>query len=228
MLPPNKKPESRCINFGNDGTDGVGSMVADTFRLCDNVSQRRHETDARISFMDAVMERRPWRQRLAKACTTNLGAFGVTAVLGLGTAAAILPQCAPRRHPPRRAAQQVVDLTNARRAQYGLPALSVNGALTDAAQAHAADQASVSRMSHAGTDGSDVSARLDRVGYAYSAWGENVAAGYGDAGGVMNGWMNSSGHRANILNGNFTQIGVGLAYSANGTPYWTMDLARPR
>ena len=44
----------------------------------------------------------------------------------------------------------------------------------------------------------------------------------------MNGWMNSSGHRANILNGNFTQIGIGLAYSANGTPYWTMDLARPR
>jgi len=169
-----------------------------------------------------------WR-RLTRRCTADLGAFGVTAVLGLGVAAAILPQCGPApATAPTSASQHVVDLTNARRAQYGLPALSVNGALTNAAQAHSADQAAVRRMSHAGTDGSDVSARLDRVGYAYSAWGENVAAGYGDAGGVMNGWMNSSGHRANILNGNYTQIGIGLAYSANGTPYWTMDLARPR
>ena len=179
--------------------------------------------------MDVLIERRPWRRRLAKACTTNLGAFGLTAVLGLGTAAAVLPQCGPGpATAPSSPAQQVVDLTNARRAERGLPALSVDGALSNAAQAHAADQASVNRMSHAGTDGSDLAARLDRVGYAYWAWGENVAAGYGDAGGVMNGWMNSSGHRANILNGSFTQIGIGLAYSANGTPYWTMDLARPR
>ena len=178
--------------------------------------------------MDAVNGRRPWRQRLAKVCTTNLGAFGVTAVLGLGAAAAILPQCGPAAvSAPTSPAQQVVDLANARRAQSGLPALSVSGALSNAAQAHAADQASVSRMSHAGTDGSDLPARLDRVGYRWSTWGENVAAGYGDAGAVVNGWMNSSGHRANILNGNFTQIGIGLAYSPNGTPYWTMDLARP-
>jgi uncharacterized protein YkwD len=42
---------------------------------------------------------------------------------------------------------------------------------------------------------------------------------------VMKGWMNSAGHKANIL-GNYTQIGVAVAYSADGTPYWTMDLAR--
>ena len=168
-----------------------------------------------------------WR-RLTRRCTADLGAFGVTAVLGLGTAAAILPQCGPApATAPTSATQQVVDLANARRAQFGLPALSVSGALMNSAQAHAADQAAVSRMSHAGTDGSDLAARLDRVAYRYSAWGENVAAGYGDAGGVINGWMNSSGHRANILNRNFTQIGIGLAYSATGVPYWTMDLARP-
>ena len=43
----------------------------------------------------------------------------------------------------------------------------------------------------------------------------------------MNGWMNSAGHRANILSGNVTEIGVGLAYSAGGQPFWTMVLARP-
>jgi uncharacterized protein YkwD len=43
----------------------------------------------------------------------------------------------------------------------------------------------------------------------------------------MAGWMNSAGHRENILSGQFTEIGIGLAHSADGTPYWTMDLARP-
>ena len=43
----------------------------------------------------------------------------------------------------------------------------------------------------------------------------------------MTAWMNSPGHRANILNGTFTQIGIGLAYAADGTPYWSMELGRP-
>ena len=51
--------------------------------------------------------------------------------------------------------------------------------------------------------------------------------GYPDAASVMDGWMNSPGHRANILSGNVTQIGVGLAYAADGSPYWTMVFARP-
>jgi uncharacterized protein YkwD len=123
--------------------------------------------------------------------------------------------------------QQVVDLTNARRAENGLGAVSFNAALTNAAQAHSADQAASGTMSHSGTDGSNPGDRIARAGYRASTWAENVAAGYADAAAVMNGWMNSSGHRANILSGNFTQIGIGLAYSANGTPYWTMDLARP-
>ena len=64
--------------------------------------------------------------------------------------------------------------------------------------------------------------------------GENIAAGYASPEAVMSGWMNSSGHRANILNCNFTEIGVGYAYAANdpGTiqyrHYWTQVLAKPR
>ena len=82
-------------------------------------------------------------------------------------------------------------------------------------------------MSHTGTDGSNPGDRIARAGYRFSAWGENVAIGYPDAASVMDGWMNSPGHRANILSGNVTEIGIGLAYAADGTPYWTMDLARP-
>ena len=81
------------------------------------------------------------------------------------------------------------------------------------------------QMTHTGSDGSDAGTRIGRAGYSAGTWGENVAAGYGSASSVVDGWMNSSGHRANILNGAFTQIGVAVAYSADGTAYWTMVLA---
>ena len=73
--------------------------------------------------MDAVTERRPWRQRMAKRCTTSLGAFGVTAVVALGSCGPAALQCAPAAAPAPAASsavQQVVDLTNARRAENGL------------------------------------------------------------------------------------------------------------
>ncbi|MET0326965.1 MAG: CAP domain-containing protein, partial [Ilumatobacteraceae bacterium] len=172
--------------------------------------------------MDAVIGRRPWRQWVAKRCTTSLGAFGVTAVVALGSCGPAALQCAPAPAAPASiaapssAVQQVVDLTNARRADNGLGPLTLSAALTNAAQAHSADQAATNTMSHAGSDGSNLADRLARAGYRATTWAENVAAGYPDATAVMSGWMNSPGHRANILNGNFTQIGVGVAYSANG------------
>ena len=57
-------------------------------------------------------------------------------------------------------------------------------------------------------------------------WAENVAAGSPTAADVMSAWMGSGAHRTNILNSSAVHIGVGLAYSSNGTPYWTMVLAR--
>jgi uncharacterized protein YkwD len=80
-------------------------------------------------------------------------------------------------------------------------------------------------MTHTGSDGSNAGTRIARAGFAAGAWGENVAAGYGSAASVVTGWMGSTGHRENILNGAFTQIGVGYALGSDGTPYWTMVLA---
>lgn len=80
-------------------------------------------------------------------------------------------------------------------------------------------------MSHTGSDGSNAGARLRANGGSFSTWAENVAAGYGSAAGVVDGWMNSSGHRANILNPSMTQIGVAAATAADGTTYWTMVLS---
>lgn len=122
--------------------------------------------------------------------------------------------------------QQVVTLVNQERAKAGCKALSVDSKLTLAAQRHSQDQADHKKMSHDGSDGSDVGARLDRAGYAWRAYGENVAWNQQSPAAVMDAWMNSPGHRANILNCSFTEIGVGVARS-NG-PYWTQDFGTPR
>jgi len=134
---------------------------------------------------------------------------------------------APPAPPATSPAEAVVALTNNERALYGLPPLQIDGRLMLAAQRHSEDQAAMNRMTHTGSDGSNVGVRLDRVGFAYRSWAENVAYGYGDAAAVVAGWMNSPGHRANNLSGQ-THVGVGLAYSASGTPYWTMVFATPR
>ncbi|WP_432904489.1 CAP domain-containing protein [Micromonospora matsumotoense] len=123
-------------------------------------------------------------------------------------------------------AQQVVDLVNAERAKAGCAAVTVDDKLTLAAQQHSQDQADHKSMTHTGSDGSNAGQRLDRAGYSWRTYGENVAWNQQTPAAVMNAWMNSSGHRANILNCAFTEIGVGVA-SSNG-PYWTQNFAAPR
>lgn len=123
-------------------------------------------------------------------------------------------------------AREVVDLVNAERAKAGCKALSIDDKLMTAAQRHSQDQADHENMSHTGSDGSDPGDRIDRVGYQWRTYGENVAWNQKTPAAVMDAWMNSPGHRANILNCAFTEIGVGIA-SSNG-PYWTQDFAAPR
>lgn len=143
-------------------------------------------------------------------------------------------QQAARLDPPKPTAsaqQQVLDLVNAQRAAHGLPALAFDARLELAAQRHSEDQAanpgmwSPGRSPHTGSDGSSLGQRVDRVGFPWRLVAENVAYGYSTPAAVMNGWMNSSGHKANILRSGVTHIGIGLAYASNGTPYWTQVFA---
>lgn len=110
-------------------------------------------------------------------------------------------------------------------------ALGWSTQLSDAAAAHSLDMVTNNFLSHTGSNGSTLSTRVNATGYAWSSLGENIAAGYGTVNNVMAGWMASDGHCANIMNPNFTQIGVACVKGTNANPYgdyWTMDLARPR
>ncbi|MGW3209695.1 CAP domain-containing protein [Streptomyces sp. NPDC001135] len=120
---------------------------------------------------------------------------------------------------------RIVQLVNAERAKVGCQALTLNPALTKAAQDHSADMAAHQNMSHTGSDGSAPGDRITAAGYSWSAYGENVAYGYSTPDEVMAGWMSSPGHRANILNCSFQQIGVGLAQPGS---YWTQDFGTAR
>ena len=109
---------------------------------------------------------------------------------------------------------EVIRLVNVERAKEGLAPLSAYDSLTAAAQIRAGEI--VTSFSHTRPDGSECFTVLDETGAKEGtyAWGENIAAGYSTAAEAVEGWMNSSGHRANILNPDFTHIGVG--YAAGG------------
>ncbi|WP_431771378.1 CAP domain-containing protein [Streptomyces cucumeris] len=120
---------------------------------------------------------------------------------------------------------QIVALVNKERAKVGCKPVTVDAKLTKAAQAHSEDMAEHSNMSHTGSDGSSPDDRIERAGYSWSTYGENVAYGYSSPESVMDGWMNSSGHKANILNCDFKEIGVGHAQPGH---YWTQDFGTAR
>ncbi len=129
--------------------------------------------------------------------------------------------------------QRVVDLVNAERSQAGCAPLRVSDQLTLAAQGHSEDMALYDFFSHTSFDGRSPWDRIRKTGYDYSSAAENIAAGYSMAASAVSAWMNSSGHRANILNCGLEETGVGYYYLENDTGnvnyghYWTQVFASP-
>ncbi|GAB3247266.1 CAP domain-containing protein [Kineosporia babensis] len=123
------------------------------------------------------------------------------------------------------AAQQVLKLTNQERASNGCKtALKLDSKLNAAAQGHSDDMAAKKYFSHDSQDGRSPFDRMADAGYKFGAAAENIAQGYGSAEAVVEGWMNSAGHKANILNCDYTEMGLGLAKNGN---YWTQVFAKP-
>jgi len=124
--------------------------------------------------------------------------------------------------------EQVFILVNQQRQQQGLTAYQCDAKAVKVARDYSALMCSTGHFSHYGPDGSTPWQRLTAGGVSYSTAGENIAAGQSTPQSVMTAWMNSSGHRANILSSSFTHIGVGYDTCGQGyNHYWTQSFFRP-
>jgi uncharacterized protein YkwD len=160
---------------------------------------------------------------LALACAVAVGTIGSTA-MDAG-AAAVAGDCSPGADwGTTRAdfAAQTVDLVNAHRAALGLRQLAVGSALQASAVWKARHMAKYGYMAHddpAPPVARSTGERMAACGVT-GGWGENIAAGYPTPASVVNGWLNSPGHRANIENPSYVSMGSGAASSASGQLYW--------
>ena len=116
---------------------------------------------------------------------------------------------------------EVVRLVNIEREKAGLKPFTISNKLSDVAREKSKDMAVNNYFSHTSPTYGSPFDMMKQFGISYRTAGENIAKGYLSAASVVNGWMNSPGHRANILNANFGTIGVGAYSTSNNTTYWT-------
>jgi uncharacterized protein YkwD len=110
-------------------------------------------------------------------------------------------------------------------------AVTWNSQLTQAADGHSQDMAARNYFSHTSADGRTMSDRINASGYRWSTIGENIAAGQPSVDAVMDGWLASDSHCANLMNPSFKEMGVSCVPGASGSryrTYWTMNLGAPR
>lgn len=122
---------------------------------------------------------------------------------------------------------QVVTLTNQQRAKYGLPALKRGSTTSYVAQLKARDMAAKGYFSHQSPTYGSPFTMMQTFGLRFSSAGENIAYGQQTPQAVVNAWMNSAGHRANILSRTYTYIGVGAAKNKSGVIYWSQEFVKP-
>jgi uncharacterized YkwD family protein/spore coat assembly protein SafA len=122
---------------------------------------------------------------------------------------------------------EVVRLVNIERAKQGLPALKSNWELSRCARYKSQDMINKNYFSHTSPTYGSPFQMMENFGLRFSSAGENIAYGQRTPQEVVTAWMNSPGHRANILSGSFTHIGVGAAKKSNGTLYWTQMFMKP-
>lgn len=124
-------------------------------------------------------------------------------------------------------AVEILNLVNQERKKAGVPALTLSEKLTSIANTKAKDMADKNYFSHTSPTYGSPFDMLKHFGVSYSYAGENIAAGQKSAAEVMNSWMNSSGHRQNILNKNYTQLGVGYFQGGQYGTEWVQLFIKP-
>lgn len=123
--------------------------------------------------------------------------------------------------------KKVWELTNQARTEAGIAALQYDEKMADVARAHSADMDARGFFEHNNPDEKTPFDRMKAAGFRYSYAAENIAWNQRTPEAVMQSWMNSPGHRANILNENLTHIGIGLHIAENGSYYWTQNFYTP-
>ena len=133
----------------------------------------------------------------------------------------------------KRFIRKILKITNRQRRKRGFKPLRMNNKLQEIAQSHSRDMAVNDIFSHTGLDGSSIGDRLRRINYDFWYAAENIAVGSATPRRAMNQWLNSPGHRSNILNPRIKDIGIGYYYMPNdeGTQrwghYWTQTFGQP-
>lgn len=122
---------------------------------------------------------------------------------------------------------EVIRLVNVQRAKAGLQQLKKNWELCRVARYKSADMANKGYFAHTSPTYGTPFQMMENFGLRFSSAGENIAYGQRTPAEVMNDWMNSPGHRSNIMSGSYTEIGVGLAKNKNGVCYWTQQFMKP-
>ncbi|NPV92868.1 MAG: hypothetical protein HPY50_19040 [Firmicutes bacterium] len=133
----------------------------------------------------------------------------------------------PDEEPVDSLEKQVFDLANAARAEHGLPPFKWDSRLAEVARQHSRDMRDQGFFSHNSPDGSPPFDRMNSAGLVFSAAAENIAVGYRTAEEAHEGWMNSPGHRANIL-GDCEYLGVGVVYGGEYGVYYTQNFYTPQ
>ena len=125
--------------------------------------------------------------------------------------------------------KKLLELTNAERMKEDLPPLKINVTLMKLARDHSKNMAKQGKLEHE-LDDKTPRDRLVKSGYPFRTFGENIAYEEGamDLAAVMKGWMDSPGHKKNILGKDFTEIGISLASNGKGETYYTQVFARAR
>ncbi|HUW83556.1 MAG TPA: CAP domain-containing protein [Phycisphaerae bacterium] len=125
-------------------------------------------------------------------------------------------------------AREVIDLVNAERVAEGMAPLRADGTLAEMAEDYACEMVEGEFFAHENPDtGSTPGTRADDHGYVYYEVGENLAVGYDSPEDVMVAWMDSPGHRANILHDSYTELGVGVRVALDGQIYWVQEFGDP-
>jgi uncharacterized protein YkwD len=124
--------------------------------------------------------------------------------------------------------QQALTLVNENRRRGGCDNLTVDRRLIVAANQHASEMARRGYFAHEDSRGERAGDRVQDAGYRWKRYGENIARGQDSVAEVVTGWMNSPEHRENIMDCELREVGVGLAFAADRTPYWVQDFATPQ